>query len=402
PNGTTPGNRRSPKKTHCAYCIALRALRDYQRALNHEREKSIPHRPTIYEFDVDDNSETLERSSTAMAAIEAAGTGLILNNPLVMSLSIVCQQLSRLLSNTPASELPFSKIYYQAKAKRLEQLIRLMGREILLTSRTQSVTKEWWNIHDDTEQFVVRLQSTSPTDLAFIHQEEIVSEFIVYNALNPSYCLSVFFFLQVDRQLFDSLVEADVIWPRLQSRLGHYNFLRNAYLSAVTGLSTDENNPNPSERTRSRPIECPTCFQPHSAKTPTFVLLPGCWHSLCLNCHHRIATMSEIAQRRCPICRTPFESKENTGMNARRRRPLTLIHYGGNETKQENQMKSEDIEEDLNIVGDHSTKVRAVIRCLKAIKRDDPDAKAIVFSSVSQVCSFVCFSKKSFFSHYVC
>ncbi|CAH8868935.1 unnamed protein product [Trichobilharzia szidati] len=138
--------------------------------------------------------------------------------------------------------------------------------------------------------------------------------------------------------------------PRLQSRLGRYNFLRNAYLSAVTGLPTDENNPNNSERPRTHPIECPTCFQSHSPSTPTFVLLPGCWHNLCFNCHQRIATMPEITQRRCPICRTPLESREITGINARRRQPLTLIHYAGNETKQENQMKSEDNEEDLNIV----------------------------------------------------
>ncbi len=35
------------------------------------------------------------------------------------------------------------------------------------------LTKEWWNVHDDTEQFVLRLQATSPTDLAFIKPEEV-------------------------------------------------------------------------------------------------------------------------------------------------------------------------------------------------------------------------------------
>lgn len=105
---------------------------NYQRALNHERAKTIPNRPSIFEFDVDNNSETLEKLSTASASVEESGTGLILNNPLVMSLSIVCQQISRILSSTPANELPFSKILYQTKAKRLEQLIRLMGKEILV------------------------------------------------------------------------------------------------------------------------------------------------------------------------------------------------------------------------------------------------------------------------------
>ncbi|CAH8448552.1 unnamed protein product [Schistosoma rodhaini] len=349
-------NRRATKKTRCAYCIALRALCNYQRALNHERAKTIPNRPSIFEFDVDNDSETLEKSS--VASVEESGTGLILNNPLVMSLSIVCQQISRILSSTPANELPFSKILYQTKAKRLEQLIRLMGKEILLTSRTQSLTMEWWNIHDDTEQFVVRLQATCPTDLAFIHEDE------------------------VDAQLHSYIVEADVIWPRLQSRLGHFNFLRNAHLTAVTGFSTstEDNNAN-GEQSKSRPLECPTCLQLHSPCNPTFVLLPGCWHTLCVTCHDRIASLNQVSQRRCPICRTPFQAMETAGLNARRRRPLTLIHYAGSKVHQENSVKSEETEGDLNIVGDHSTKVRAVIQRLKVIKREDPDAKAIVFSS---------------------
>ncbi|KAH8850791.1 E3 ubiquitin-protein ligase [Schistosoma japonicum] len=355
-NSENNPSRRITKKTRCAYCIALRALCNYQRALNHERTKTIPNRPSIFEFDVDNNSETFEKSSIATASVEESGTGLILNNPLVMSLSIVCQQLSRLLASTPANELPFSKALYQTKAKRLEQLIRLMGKEIMLTSRTQSLTREWWNIHDDTEQFVIRLQATCPTDLAFIHEDE------------------------VDGQLHSYIVEADMIWPRLQSRLGHFNFLRNAHLTAVTGFSTSAEDAN-GEHSKSRPLECPTCLQLHSPCNPTFVLLPGCWHTLCVACHDRIASLNQVSQQRCPICRTPFQSTETAGINARRRRPLTLIHYAGNKAYQEDSIKPDETEEQLNIAGDHSTKVRSVIQRLKVIKQEDPDAKAIVFSS---------------------
>ncbi|CAH8467682.1 unnamed protein product [Heterobilharzia americana] len=315
-NSDNTPTRRTPKKTRCAYCNALRALCNYQRALNHERVKSIPSRPSIFEFDAQSSTDSLEKSSGVTAAVNESGTGLILNNPLVMSLSIICQQVSKLLSSTPASELPFSKMLYHTKAKRLEQLIRLMGKEIL-----------------------------------------------------------------VDSQLHTYIVEANMIWPGLQSRLGHFNFLRNAHLTAVTGFSSSDDNNANGEQSRTRPLECPTCLQLHSPSKPTFVLLPGCWHTLCVTCHDRIASSSQITQRRCPICRTPFQSTETTGVNARRRRPLTLIHYAGNKANQENSMKSEEAEEDLNIVGDHSTKVRAVIRCLKLIKRNDPDAKAIVFSS---------------------
>lgn len=127
--------------------------------------------------------------------------------------------------------------------------------------------------------------------------------------------------------------------------------MRNAHLTAVTGFSTSTEVDNANgEQSKSRPLECPTCLQLHSPCNPTFVLLPGCWHTLCVTCHDRIASLSQVSQRRCPICRTPFQATETLGLNARRRRPLTLIHYSGSKVNQENSVKSEETEEDLNIV----------------------------------------------------
>lgn len=45
---------------------------------------------------------------------------------------------------------------------------------------------------------------------------------------------------------------------------------------------------------------------------------------------------------------------------------------------------SREFTEPILFQGDHSSKVQSVIRCLIRIKREDPDAKAIVFSSVSR------------------
>ncbi|KAF8563242.1 hypothetical protein P879_11301 [Paragonimus westermani] len=196
------------------------------------------------------------------------------------------------------------------------------------------------------------------------------------------------FSFQVEEQLRTYTVEAHLVWPHLQSRLGHFGFLRNAHLSAVTGgkVATDRRDPDdpacstgPAFR-----LECPTCLRSHSPNNPTFALLPGCWHTLCMPCHNRIASLGMPCQRRCPVCRTPFQSNERTsGHNARRRRPLTLIHYGGEGADgtviTNPEPESDNVE--CTVLGDHSSKVKAVVRCLKEIKQTDPDAKAIVFSS---------------------
>ncbi|CAL8071212.1 unnamed protein product [Calicophoron daubneyi] len=341
------------KKTRCAYCVAARALRDYQCAVNHERLKG-GRRALSDRIDESDNIDSTDET----------GTGLSLGNPLVVALSIICHQVLRLLQTSRPEKLQFSASEWRRRARRLEQIFRQMGKEILLTSRMETLTKEWWNIHDDTEQFVVRLQATCPTDLAFIHTDE------------------------VDAQLQEYIVQYTVMWPRLQSRLGHFNFLRNAHLAAVTGANVKQESDgnNSVQSSGSFKLECPTCLQPHSPSNPTFALLPGCWHTLCLPCHDRIASMGQVCQRRCPICRTPFTSNETAGVNARRRRPLTLIHYSGERSKTvDDAIKKEgDVaadEPEYTVVGDHSSKVQAVIRCLKQIKQEDADAKAIVFSS---------------------
>ncbi|TPP63587.1 E3 ubiquitin-protein ligase SHPRH [Fasciola gigantica] len=358
--------RKPRKRTRCAYCTAVRALRQYQDAVNCERTGSRTGARDSVDDKADRRLGTLEPTFDEN---EDSGTGLMRNNPLLVAIVIVCHQVVRVLSSDQSPKTPFPVSVWRQRAKRFEQLFRQMGKEIILTSRSQSLTKEWWNIHDDTEQFVIRLQATCPTDLAFIHSQE------------------------VDAQLQSYIVDATVVWPRLQSRLGHFSFLRNAHLAAVTGAGSKDSKGTDGPDSQNFRLECPTCLQPHSPSNPTFALLPGCWHALCIQCHNRIASSGQLSQRRCPICRTPFNSNETTGINARRRRPLTLIHYtdGKHESEREDSEKSASthgdssgtrVDEDtIPIVGDHSSKVQSVIRCLMQIKQEDPDAKAIVFSS---------------------
>ncbi|KAF8570289.1 hypothetical protein P879_05806 [Paragonimus westermani] len=164
--GSTREARQKKKvRTRCAYCVALRALSNYQAALNHERLKSSTQAMVEQEFD---DQQSIE-----------IGSGLVLGNPLLVALTIVCHQTTKLVSKAPVANNPSIGKDWPSRARRFEALFRQMGKEVMLTSRTLSLTKEWWNIHDDTEQFVVRLQATCPTDLAFIHSHEVSTDSIL-------------------------------------------------------------------------------------------------------------------------------------------------------------------------------------------------------------------------------
>lgn len=320
--------KRNKKSTQskCAYCLASEALQAYRQVLNQEKsttsaraQKRAILEDLLEESEVEDDVSLLSGDLTAV--------GLV--NPLTVALQTVATQVSRLQD---------AHNWVRLMAGRLDTLIQLLFRELLYLGKVQMLTKEWWNVHDETEQFVMRLQATSPTDMAFIKPED------------------------VEAQLYQHSVDALANWTTLQGRLSHLAFLRNALQQHHTASTT---------------LECPTCLQAQSPSRPTFVLLAGCWHSLCLPCHQRIQANSVSSQRRCPLCRKPFETAAS---NAMKRRPLTLLHFDGGGRKL--QSMQEETKDEIPIKGDHSSKIQEVIRCLKRIKLEDVGAKAVVFSSV--------------------
>ncbi|KAH9284624.1 E3 ubiquitin-protein ligase SHPRH [Echinococcus granulosus] len=332
---TTNQNVKSPRKrtkksteSKCAYCLASEALQAYRQVLNQEKPATSARaqKRAILEGLLEDS---VVEDDTALLSGDLTAVGLV--NPLTVALQTVATQVSRLQDE---------RNWIKLMAARLDTLIQLLFRELLCHGRVQMLTKEWWNVHDETEQFVVRLQATSPTDMAFIKPEEVES------------------------QLHQHSVDALANWTTLQGRLSHLAFLRNALQQHHTASST---------------LECPTCLQAQSPSRPTFVLLAGCWHSLCLPCHQQIQAHSVSSQRRCPLCRKPFETATS---NATKRRPLTLLHFdGGGRKLQSKQEEEEEAKNEIPIKGDHSSKIQEVIRCLKRIKLEDAGAKAVVFSS---------------------
>ncbi|KAL7060545.1 hypothetical protein AAHC03_09934 [Spirometra sp. Aus1] len=335
---SSPLKRRGrPRSARCAYCLASEALHRYRQTLNYERSSSAG--PSARALRAGDDTLLTDDADLDALSTNADLTSVGMANPLIVGLQIVSTQISRLSTD---------RVYWKEVSSRLERLLQLLMRELLFIGRVHFLTKEWWNVHDDAEQFVLRLQATSPTDLAFVPPDE------------------------VDSQLQSQTADALTAWSTLKSRLGHLAFLRNALQQQ-----------SESGRPGAGQLECPACLMIHSPERPTFVLLPGCWHSLCLACYDRIRGLAVAAQRRCPVCRAPFLLIAG-GNRAVRRHPLTLMHFGGGEVDEQKAAVEDgnhSASEGDRILGDHSSKVREVVRCLKAIKRDDADAKAVVFSS---------------------
>ncbi|VDD80986.1 unnamed protein product [Mesocestoides corti] len=381
PKSPKPSPRKRQKRspaTKCAYCVASEALNVYRQAINHEKSttrSARAQRRVELERILDDAEATHEADDDDLLSGDFKSVALI--NPFIVALQTVAAQVARVRE-------PYEECWVKSLSGKLERLVQMLFRELLYTGRVQMLTKEWWNVHDDTEQFVLRLQATSPAELAFIKPEE------------------------VDSQLHQHSVDALATWSSLQNRLSHLSFLRNALQQHSTSSATSGVGA----------LECPTCLQAQSPSRPTFVLLPGCWHSLCLPCHERIQAHGVPSQRRCPLCRKPFEAASN----ATKRRPLTLLHYDGGKKPQSADSPSDPKEEEITVIsqfpigclmtreyvfttmgkkaqsanapsdlkqveipviGDHSSKIQEVIRCLRRIKANDADAKAVVFSSVS-------------------
>ncbi|KAF6025413.1 SHPRH [Bugula neritina] len=104
---------------------------------------------------------------------------------------------------------------------------------------------------------------------------------------------------------------------------------------------------------------CPICQQHLGHSWAVLV----CCHSFCMTCVAALASHSLFVDKRrfrCAVCRE-----------------LTRLTDISHVSSGHSIFKDSDIE----VEGDYSSKVKEVIRCLKAITREDPEAKVLLFSS---------------------
>ncbi|KAF8784736.1 E3 ubiquitin-protein ligase SHPRH like protein [Argiope bruennichi] len=140
-------------------------------------------------------------------------------------------------------------------------------------------------------------------------------------------------------------LQSDVISNQnlLKKKLGQLFYLQN--------LKKAQNSEVPFEET------CPVCH----LKLETSWSVLQCGHSFCLGCMHMLTNSPANSLRtsiRCPVCREVTNTSD--------------IYY----------IDSPQIaNEEICMKGSYSTKISAVIKCLLKIKKKDPSAKSLVFST---------------------
>lgn len=147
---------------------------------------------------------------------------------------------------------------------------------------------------------------------------------------------------EVDAQKLRLLGELDLSKSEFKKKYGTLLYLKN--------LGQKEN-PNPDP--------CPVC---KTALENEWCVLQ-CGHSYCIDCVRIMLTRSSKPCISCPVCRETTKSSD-----------FSFVDLSG---AHENS--------DINVIGDHSTKVDGIVRSLLQLKQDDPKAKVLVFSTWSVV-----------------
>uniref|UniRef100_A0A8C3AKH1 SNF2 histone linker PHD RING helicase n=1 Tax=Cyclopterus lumpus TaxID=8103 RepID=A0A8C3AKH1_CYCLU len=153
---------------------------------------------------------------------------------------------------------------------------------------------------------------------------------------------------EVEQNRVKLLNDQAVAKSQLQKKLGQFLYLTN--LEKSQDKSTGGLNPEP----------CPICARPLGQEWAVLI----CGHCFCNECIAIIVEQYSVGSRRraikCAICRQTTAHAE-----------ISYVFT--------TQSSSQD--QDVPVMGSHSTKVEAVVRTLKKIQVSDPGAKCLVFST---------------------
>ncbi|KAK3576517.1 hypothetical protein CHS0354_034193 [Potamilus streckersoni] len=165
---------------------------------------------------------------------------------------------------------------------------------------------------------------------------------------------------QVDHHKMKLISDHMIAQNELRKKLGQLLYLQNLAKSQ----SETQNGFNPEL--------CPICQKELGREWSVLI----CGHCFCLDCIRIVAERYSFGGHnrsvKCAICR------QYTGHGE--------ISYVS--TKQEADLEDGNIDK-IAVKGSHSTKVEAVVRCLKKIQKEDPSAKSLVFSTWTDVLSVI-------------
>ncbi|XP_030850067.1 E3 ubiquitin-protein ligase SHPRH [Strongylocentrotus purpuratus] len=168
---------------------------------------------------------------------------------------------------------------------------------------------------------------------------------------------------EIDQQRYSFLNDRLFAKNDLRRKLGQLVYLRN--LNKAQYDLKDGYNPEP----------CPICVRPLGKQWTVL----QCGHCFCNECMETMLKRVHIAGRqspvKCAVCRMPTEGVD--------------VSYVSVTLQQQDAAEQAAAEESIKVQGDHSTKIEAVVRTLKGIQLKEPGAKAIVFSTWSEVLELI-------------
>ncbi|XP_063954546.1 E3 ubiquitin-protein ligase SHPRH-like isoform X2 [Lytechinus pictus] len=171
--------------------------------------------------------------------------------------------------------------------------------------------------------------------------------------------------LEVEQQRYRFLNDRMVAKNDLKRKLGQLLYLQN--LDKAQYNLKDGHNPE----------VCPICVRPLGGQWTVL----QCGHCFCTECMETMLMRVHIAGRqgsvKCAVCRLPTEGTDVSYVSV-------TLQAGSSEAAEERV-----VEESIKVEGDHSTKIEAVVRTLKKIQMMEPGAKAIVFSTWSEVLELI-------------
>ena len=156
----------------------------------------------------------------------------------------------------------------------------------------------------------------------------------------------------------------------LGKKLGHNKYLRN--LERAAFLTAADNDSAPA----SNPETCPVCRGELGTSWQMF----ECGHSTCVDCMEMLVDLNcapfacapTARSIQCPVCRSRCPLASVTFVNLR----------APSKDKASSVGSVSDSNEEIVVRGDHSSKLYELLKCILNIRRNDPGAKILVFSTV--------------------
>ncbi|KAJ8314477.1 hypothetical protein KUTeg_006627 [Tegillarca granosa] len=232
------------------------------------------------------------------------------------------------------------------------RMLETLKKEFRLLRNVWMYLREEVSAVDELDMAKTRLRVRLP--------EEPIPEEKQRNILEPS---------EVDHHKMSLISDKTVGKNELRKKLGQLLYLKNL-AKCLLDFSLKELQTQGENDDKTLSQECPICQREMGAEWSVL----HCGHCYCLDCIRVMVEQYSFGGHnpvvKCAVCRQRTHRSDISFVSTKK-------------------SVDPDNGDDIRVKGSHSTKVEGIVRCLLKIKRDDPKAKALVFSSWTDVLNVI-------------